>query len=486
MMYTRGNRNDFDFGNSSGWTWKHVEPYFFKSERLENPQNFPNSSKNFHNSTGAVPVSFSDDADNTWKKRIIKGFELLNFPHNADVNADSQIGVSRVLSYTSNGKRVNIAEAYLDLARETGKLKVAKNTKCLKVIIDENNIARGVIVAHSDGYRNIHLYASREVVLSAGTIGTAQLLMLSGVGPADHLQELNIPVKMNLSVGVDMVDHAMSLIYMKVDHHGVQSDTLAMLTKAMHAVQWMVTRSGPLASIGLTDITAFLNTNCYDFIKRQLVNDRAECEVPTTQIIHAFMDRGITRIARRLYERIKQHDPLIVEQTVSQNERNDVLVIAPVVLAPESRGLVHLASADPARPPLIFPNYLADKRDVEEMVRAISVLDDLTRTPPFRERNATLLRYKLRGCPRAEAGARYWACYVRHMTHSPHHAVGTCALGRVLDARLRVHGVRGLRVADASVLPRPPRGNMAATVLAVAERAADMVLQDAAPPVHRS
>ncbi|XP_045772938.1 glucose dehydrogenase [FAD, quinone]-like [Maniola jurtina] len=476
MMYTRGNARDYDY-DLPGWNWEHLEPYFLKYEGLYDSHRLPASSARHHNTSGVVPVGYFGDSSNPWHERIVKGLRSLGVPYNPDVNAHSQIGVSQVLGYTAGGERVNIGKVYLEQKRVKNKLKLVKNTRCTGVIIDENNVARGVTVFREPN-ETLHFFSKHEVVLSAGAIATPQLLMLSGVGPRKHLKEFGIPVKADLPVGEGMSDHILPVTYIQVDDEYKSSFQFSTLgEKSLQAVQWLATRSGPMASISLTDVTTFINTACYNFTQRRLLNDRPECELPTLQLIHAYMDKGLGSFARSIARHMFSQCDEVYERVFSLNEESSLVVVSPILLQPESRGRLRLASSDPLVPPAITPNYLDDERDVEEMVRALKFVEHIVETPIYKKYNASVVRGRFPGCPDfPEEG--YWECYARHMTQSVHHAVGTAALGRVVDERLKVMGIRRLRVADASVLPYVPRGNTAAAIIAIGERLADFLIED--------
>lgn len=482
MLYTRGNRHDFRDIPAPGWTWDHLQPYFLRSEGLQDLELLPESSKPFHNTSGPMRIEFFDDPENPWQSRLKKSFKSLGFPENLDVNADSQIGVSQVIGYVYKGERMSTARGYLSKRSVAETLKVAKNTLCTGVIIDRNNIARGVTVIQ--GLRKLRVYARREVVLSAGAIGTPHLLMLSGIGPAEHLRSMGITVKVDSpGVGADMNDHTLPLLLALVDKTtGVNNDWIQLVSRLQYFPELIIKRSGPLTANGITDITTFVNSRCYDFQQRRLLNvsfDGSSCELPDLQIIHAYIFKNIVPLTRPLFQRAIGFNDDVVDQISRANERYAIMVITPILLEPYSRGYIRLASSDPRVPPAIFPNYLGEGRDVETLLRAISIIEQLVETKPFKTRNAGLLHLELAGCPRVEQDRRgYWECYTRHMTFSVYHAAGTSALGRVLDARLRVRGVRRLRVADLGALPRAPRGNTAAVSMAIGERAAEFILED--------
>lgn len=475
MLYVRGNPADYEY-DIPDWNWRNLSPYFLRYEGLQ--ATLPPSSAPYHNTSGIMKLEYFDDPKNEWQSRTVKGYKQLKFPFNVDVNAESQIGVSRLIGFTFNGERMSTARAYL--ARDDVKkvLKVAKGTRCTGVIIDDDNVARGVSVVREITGRNINLFARKEVILSAGAIGTPQILMLSGIGPAGHLQSLGIPVRADLPVGDELSDHVLPLIFIKVDRNILET-TQALARAPKTAAQYVATRDGPFASNSITDISIFLNTHCYDNYTRALSNDSPKCELPTMQIENAYLERGILALAGVVFKKSTGLSDQVLQQLMAENAKSAILIISPEVLEPASRGNVRLASADPLAYPAIFPNFLSDVRDVDEMIRGITILEHLAETKTFRQHGARLLHLKLDGCPPYKAGAEaYWRCYVRHLTFSVFHSTGTAALGSVLDTRLRVKGVSRLRVADLSALRRTPRGNTAAVAIALGERLADFLLLD--------
>ncbi|XP_063362843.1 ecdysone oxidase-like [Cydia amplana] len=468
MMYVRGNHRDYDELGIEGWAWKDLKPFFLKYEGLQDLDKLPCTSIPYHNTSGTMKIGFFGDSENSWHSRTIRGYRYLNFPFNYDVNAKSQIGISQIIGYVNEGERMSTARGYLTRDDVISALKVTKNTHCTGVILDNDNNAIGIKAVVNDVHQNrtLQLYARKEIVLSAGTIGTPQILMLSGIGPASHLHDLGIPVRADLPVGDSLTDHVFPQIYASVN----PDTSVSSQSEAME--KWLYNRTGPLASIGLTDLTAFLNTRCYNVGQGKLVYNSSDCEIPTMQLGHMYVDVGLFQAHFGLNEDIAQ-------QLTAENEKKSLIYHGPLVLRPFSRGNIRLASIDPLQNPSIFPNYLADERDVDEMLRGITIVEHLIETPEYKVQNASIVHLKLPGCPEYEDDREgYWRCYCRHMTTSLLHAVGTARLGPVVDPQQRVHGVKRLRVADLSVLPEVPRGNTAAVAIAIGERVADFVLKD--------
>ncbi|CAB3261890.1 unnamed protein product [Arctia plantaginis] len=482
MLYTRGNRkSDFKDITRPGWTFEDLMPYFLRYEGLQDLDKLPPSSKSYHNTSGLMRIGFFGDPKNRWHSRLINSFRALNFPFNPDVNAASQIGVTIATGYTYGGERMSTARGYL--AREDVKntLKVAKNTMCTGVLINRKNIATGITAVQFSN--KIKLYAEKEVILSAGTLGTPQILMLSGIGPADHLKTMNIPVKVDLPVGDNLTDHALPLLFLKIGKRGQILANLKTLIKTVTQLsEYLKERQGAFTSNGLTDVIAFVNTHCYDFQQRRLLNvsfDGSDCEVPNLEIINAFLDRNVLPIAKPLVQNMVGLSSGVIDQLSELNKEFAFIAMSPVLLRPYSSGTVRLKNRNPLSPPAIYANYLSDERDVDEMVRSIRLVEQLTETPVFKRGKVSIVQFDLPGCPHHKLNSQnYWRCYVRHLTYPVYHAVGTVSLNTVLDERLRVLGVKRLRVADLSVLPSLPRANTEAVAVAIGERVSEMLLAD--------
>ncbi|CAB3227383.1 unnamed protein product [Arctia plantaginis] len=484
MLYTRGNRKkDFNNITTPGWTFKDLMPYFLRYEGLQDLNQLPPSSRFYHNRTGLLRMEFFSDPLNPFHFKLVESFRSLNFPYNPDVNAQSQIGITKVVGYVYQGERMSTARAYLAREDVKEKLKVAKHTMCTGVIIDKNNIAHGVTVIQ--GARSLKLYSKKEVVLSAGAVATPQILMLSGVGHADHLKSMGISVKADLPVGDVMTDHVLPLLLLKVNRgkdKGISDKLMLLASNLEQLPELLVANQGALSSNGLTDINIFANTYCYDFEDRKLLkvsSDGSDCTVPNLQIINSFIERNLLPLVKPLFQQTTGFNDNVIEQLSEANKNSAFIVMSPVLLNPRSSGTVRLSNKNPLAPPAIYPNYLANERDVDDMVRSIRIVEQVAETHIFRWYNASLLQLVLPGCPSYEVNRnKYWRCYVRHMTYAVFHSAGTAPLGTVLDARLRVHNIKNLRVADLSVLPEVPHGNTEAVTIAIGERVADFLLED--------
>ncbi|XP_049953871.1 glucose dehydrogenase [FAD, quinone]-like [Schistocerca serialis cubense] len=316
--------------------------------------------------------------------------------------------------------------------------------------------------------------ADKEVILSAGAINSPQLLMLSGVGPRDHLESLGIPVVQDLpAVGQNLQDHpAMGGITFTVN----ESVTIIDKRDALNPVNWLdylLRGKGPLTLPGGAEALAFVRTPL------------AEGPGPDVELV---MGAGAPSgdslgFLRRLVGWRRGAWRSVWGAAAGRGA--DAWSLAAVLVRPRSRGSVRLRSRNPLHAPVLRANYYDDERDLQALVHGIKFAASLGESGPLRRFRSRLLRVPAPGCERETFGSDgYWACAVRQLAFNLHHQAGTCAMGGVVDSRLRLLGVRGARVVDASVTPTVPSGHTAAPVYMIAEKAADMIKQDWGQPIQ--
>lgn len=484
LAYVRGNRKDFDRLKISGWSYDDMFPYYLKYEGLQDIDKLPKESIKYHNTTGPFKMSFFPDPENDWHQRIIDGYSAINLPTNPDTNAKSQIGVTSTEGYTYKGERESVVDAYLSERKDT--LHVTLHSTAIKILIDDNGTAEGVTLQIGVLKKKFNLFTNKDVILSAGYIGTPKLLLLSGIGPSEDLEDLGIETISDLPVGKELSDHALAPLIVKVDHgFGIDlPNPLPLLPYGPSFLRWITAREGPLASNGVYDVVAFLNTECYDFDAHKLNNIDSKCEVPDFQYTHYYLDRNLIADAKPVVRKVYGLDDATFKQVSKANVNNALILMNPTLLDTKSRGSVSLRSTNPDDPPIIKPNYLSAEEDVTKMVTAINILEDILETKPFKDNKASFVYLKWNDCPSPPEGNEnrasneYWACFARHVTFAGLSGTGTASIGRVVDEKLRVYRTKNLRVVDSSVIPLTPSGNSGATVMAVAEKGADIILAD--------
>jgi choline dehydrogenase len=436
MVYFRGHPRDFDDWareGAQGWSYREVLPYFRRSEHNEN---FGDSV--YHGRRGPMTVR-QVTRPNPLNAAFFAALGELGVPARSDLNGADSEGMALRQLTIRGGTRVTTANALLRPAMSRPNLTVLTGAQATRVLM-EGKRATGVEARTNEGMLQIR--ARREVVLSAGAIQSPQLLMLSGIGDGEHLTSLGIEVRHHLpGVGRNLHDHLASPVHMSMKHpasYGIS--WRAMPRNLLNILEYVLLRSGPLAN-NIFESAAFLRS------------------VP-----------GLDRPDLQLVFQPARRPPPSFPFPIGHG-----CAISPVGLYPRSRGRLMLASADPLAPPLIDPNLLSEPQDIEPLIRGIRLIRRIFASPAF-------ARYGVRETAPGEGvqSDAEIADYIRAEGYTVHHPVSTCRMGRdplaVVDPQLRVLGIEGLRVADASVFPSIIGGNTNAAVAMVAEKAADMIL----------
>jgi choline dehydrogenase-like flavoprotein len=434
QVYTRGNRADYDAWEAEegcpGWNYRSVLPYF---RRAEDNARFADD---FHGQGG--PLAVSDPAAplpicTAW----MRAAQELGIPYNPDFNGRRQAGVGFYQLTQRDRRRASVATAYLGPARSRSNLAVRLGVQALRILVERGR-ATGVEITGPQGRETVR--AAREIIVASGTIGSPRLLLLSGIGPPDELRAIGIPVVHALpGVGRNLHDHLdlFTIWECSGDH---TYDRVAQPHRALWAgLQYLLFRSGPAAS-SLFETGGFWYAD-------------PAARTPDIQF-HLGLGSGIEAGVARL--------------------RNPGVTLNATVMRPQSRGTVRLASANPATAPLIDPNYWAEPGDLRLNIAGLRLAREIMRQPALKP---FLLAERL-PAPELATDADLFAYGCAH-AKTDHHPAGTCRMGTgpeaVVDPELRVHGIEGLRVCDASVMPRVNSSNTNAPVIMLGERGADLI-----------
>jgi len=436
MVYFRGHPRDYDAwaeAGATGWSYREVLPYFRKSE---NNENFGRS--DFHGRGGPINVR-TVTRPNVLNFAFLEALASLGYPRRDDLTgADTEGAALRQLTIRA-GRRDSTAHALLAPALGRGNLTVLTGTRATRVILDGQ---RATAVEALGDRGTLVVRASRDIVLAAGAIQSPQLLMLSGIGDAAHLASLGIDVRHSLpGVGRNLHDHLASPVHMSMDDPTSYGISLRALPRdLLNVAEYLLLRSGPLAN-NIFESAAF-------------VRSEPGLEKPDVQLV---------------FQPAKRPSPSFPFPL------GHGFAVSPVALYPASRGRLTLASADPLAPPRIDPNLLAEPQDIEPLIRGIRLARRIFAAPAF----ARFKAEEIVPGTSAQSDAEL-AAYIRAGAYTIHHPVSTCRIGTdpmaVVDPQLRVAGLEGLRVADASVFPSIVGGNTNAVVVMVAEKAADLLL----------
>lgn len=444
MVYVRGQAQDFDNWESMGnpgWGWSGVLPFFKKAEQNDR------GGDDFRGDAGPLHVATMDRYLHPICQNYIRAGQEIQIPHNPDFNGASQEGLGTYQNTAKGGMRMSTARAYIRPARKRANLRVEKRALAQRVLFENG---RAVGVEYSQNGKIKQAYAAREVILSAGAINSPQLLQLSGVGPADLLK----------SKGIDVVSHSAGVGQNLQDHLGIDflyRSKVPTLNDQLHSWQgklwqglrYVLTRGGPL-SLGVNQGGGFIRS-------------RAGLSRPNMQLF--FSPVSYTKAPPR-------KRPLMNPDPFSG------FLLGTQPMHPTSRGHLAIRSSDPAQAPEIHPNYLSTDLDMQEMLEGMYFMRKLAAAPAFQD----IIDSEIAPGPQAQDDAAF-IDYIREKAGTVFHPIGTCKMGPdpktdVVDARLKVHGIAGLRVVDASIFPTLTSGNTNAPAIMVGEKGADLILQD--------
>ena len=436
LLYVRGQPQDYDhwrqLGNA-GWTWDEVLPYFMRAEDQER------GADEFHGTGGPLSVS------NMRVRRdlcdaFIEGAAQCGIPARDDFNRDDNEGAGYFQLTARNGVRCSTAVGYLNPVRRRSNLTIVTKSQVERIVFDGKG-ATGVVFRRS-GTR-VEVAAQREVLLSAGAIGSPQLLQLSGVGPGDLLQRLGVPVVHALpGVGENLQDHLQIRSVYKSLRPTLNDEVNNPLRKMLIGLEYILFRTGPM-SMGASQVAAFAKTDPL-------------LETPNVQF---------------------HFQPLSADKPGAGLHRFSAFTSSVCQLRPESRGHIEIRSRDADDPPAIHPNYLSTSMDQSVTVAGMKLSRRICNS-------AAMARFVgeelLPGADVQSDEALLESA--RSIAQTIYHPVGTCRMGSdeqaVVDERLRVRGVHRLRVVDASIMPTITSGNTNAPTIMIAEKAADMILED--------
>ena len=439
LLYIRGQREDYDhwrqLGNA-GWSYDDVLPYFIRSEDQQN------GSDQFHGSGGGLSVQ-NMRAKRDICEALIAAAEEVGVPRNDDFNGAEQEGAGYFQQTARNGRRCSTAVGFLNPVKSRPNLDIVTHALVEKVQINKAR-ATGITISVKGASHTYELKPGGEVILSAGTIGSPQILQLSGIGPGELLQDLEIPVIKDLTgVGENLQDHLQIRTVFEVNVPTFNEEINSFLGRMKIGMQYVFTRGGPM-SMGASQVCIFA---------------RSRPGLDTPDIQYHFQ-------------------PLSADKPGIEMHPFPGITLSVCQLRPESKGRIQIKSPDPRAYPAIHPNYLAtptDQRTAVDSLKFTRRLVDTTALKPY------VVREHLPGSG-IETDEELLDS-ARNIAHTIYHPTSTCKMGSdamsVVDERLRVHGIVGLRVVDASIMPAIVSGNTNAPTIMIAEKASDMIIEDA-------
>jgi choline dehydrogenase len=444
MAYVRGHRNDYDLWakmGATGWNYDAILPYFKKSEHNEQ---FNDA---FHGQGGLLNVTEATRYRTELADAFVAACVEKGIPQTTDYNGARQEGVGHFQFTIKDAKRHSTATAFLKPALSRKNLTVFTNTHVKQVLI-QNDRAFGVEILR--GGKSEKVLCKKEVILSAGAFGSPQILMLSGIGSKDELKQNGIELRKELEgVGKNLHDHLMSGVSCLTSSSQTMNNALKPLNQIGHLINYAISKRGPL-TISPLETNAFIKSD-------------PSVSQPDLQLFFVPFHMG-------------NEDDLANGSEFYKPDtypKTNGFTSLPVLLQPESRGFVGLSSNDPMAAPIIQPNYLSAENDRNLLVKGIKIVKDILLANAFNG-----LRNNINFPQKSDSDEAILA-HIRSTVECVYHPVGTCKMGQdelsVVDENLRVRGIEGLRVIDASVMPRIVSGNTNAACIMIGEKGADLV-----------
>lgn len=469
MMHTRGNRQDYDrwaaLGNP-GWDYASVLKYFKRFENIQVPELRKDTV--YHSTKGEMHLQ-----NPNWRTPLSDAFLQAGVETGGkivDYNGEKQIGYSIIQFTMQNGTRMSASRAFLHPLKYRHNFYIVKNAMVTRVLIDPQT-GRAYGVKFHKGGQQYTVTATREVILSAGAINTPQLLMLSGIGPKDHLTEMNINTVVDLPVGYNLQDHWAlgGLTFLINTTASIRFERIATINNIM---EYFTDHSGPLSAPTGTEALAFMDTK----------NPDDPNGYPDLELL--FVAGSI--VSRTTYKTAFNIDDHLYDTVYGPIKDRDTWMVFPIILLPESKGRIKLQNKNPYTKPLIYANYFTDNgHDQKIILHGIRKVIELSQSRAFQRYGSKLHDIPFPNCARHGFNSdEYWFCAMKTITVTIHHHCGTAKMGprhdpgAVVDPRLRVYGIKGLRVVDASVMPFVPAAHINAPTMMIAEKAADMIKED--------
>lgn len=437
MIHVRGHPADFDHwadAGNDGWAYEDVLPYFKRSETYAATA----GDQSAHGTSGPLQVT-AQRSPRELSETFLEAAAASGYPRNSDFNSGSQAGFGLFHVNQKRGRRHSVADAYLKPVLERPNLTTLTGANVHRVLFDDGQ-AVGVTYEHDGGMREAG--ATEEVILSAGTIDSATLLLRSGVGPADHLDAVDIPTQVNRpGVGRNLQDHLFVPLVYETTTTATLDGADSLWNLPLNLARFYLRGRGPLTSNG-AEAGGFLRT---------------DSSLPAPDLEVLFIPA------------------FFMNHTADNPTSGHGFTVGPILLDPDSRGRIRLDEDEPYGRPVIDPQYLTESTDVDRLIDGVRRAREIAQATPFDPVRGQEL------WPGTEVRTdEELATSIRERGHSLYHPVGTCKMGTdelaVVDDRLRVRGVDGLRVVDASIMPRIVAGHTNAATVMIAERAAGWIM----------
>ncbi|KAF5286491.1 hypothetical protein FQR65_LT12574 [Abscondita terminalis] len=458
MGYIRGNRKNYDSWGIESWDYDSVLPHFKKFEALYGLED-ERMGKN-----GEVKITKYQNS-NPIRDALVEAYNELGYVEYSD---ERPLGYVDEYNNIYNGTRYGAAKAFLQPLKDRKNAYLVVNAQVSRVLLGSDLSAIGVEVRIDD--KILTVKATKEIILSAGAINSPQILMNSGIGPKEHLEELNIPVVKDLPVGENLQDYVFFMgLMVNVGEKTLPKKTSSDLLDEWH--EYLMYKTGTLSMTGIDNFLAYVNTK----------NDSL---YPNLEIYYVPIHKNDPYSAFKTVQNVFNLPPEVAEVQNENIKKSNTIILIPSISYTKSIGKVLLANKDPFSKPKIFSNYFTDE-DLQVLLDGVRFLQKLTLTKAFAVHKPEFVNLNIEKCKGIEYNTDdYWRCAIKNITNTVYHLAGTCKMGRendlkaVVDPRLRVKGIKNLRVVDASIMPRMITCNIHAPVMMIGQKASDMIKED--------
>ncbi|XP_044738154.1 glucose dehydrogenase [FAD, quinone]-like [Chrysoperla carnea] len=454
MIYQTGNEADYTEWEKqtkdSRWGWTNVKKYLDQYSKDSDADVFDTSYAKLHQ-LQQLPIMAAQElglAEITDSEQILNG----------------TIGYFRTRGTIKDGVRETTAKTYLSTLKARKNLHILKNAYVGKVNI-KNQEAESLDVWLNDKW--IQIKAKKEIILSAGAINTPQILMLSGIGPKDHLESLNIKVVADLPVGKNLQDHPIVDVFAALKELPIAPLTTKEMLDFLY--QYFMHKTGPFATIGLTGVLGFINSK------------NPQAIYPNLQIHHCAFSINDS-IVGPYFLNLANYNEAYANVFRRFNSKYPLMIQFPTLLKPKARGFIQLKSIDPFEAPIIDPNIFGHEEDVNTILEGIDHCIRIIKSKTFQAyAGAEVIKMNEDECAKFDVESHdYWRCNIKHSAATIYHPVGTARMGidpelSVVNSKLQVHGIKNLRVVDASVMPEIPSGNTNVPTIMIGLQAADII-----------
>lgn len=466
MVFLCGTDRDYDTWRAQdnpGWDYNSLLPYFKKFESNKKS----GIDKNYHGTEGPLGVGDFKSKD-PFIETFRDGYSQLGYNANSDFNAREYNGYVKVQGTIDGGERFSAARAFLLPVKNRPNLTIMKGSIVEKVLFNGTTAIGVKVVTKISECSEIKIYARKEIILSAGAIGTPKILLKSGIGRSADLDPFEIEQVKDLAVGQNYNDHPKSVHFVKVNP---DAKAIPLWDQVVDASNYILSRTGTFSYVSSIDFNLIINTT------------DPKATYPDIFLLGLRTGKAMDLLSDVLYQQgFKQK---YIDAVIEANKESEILLVYVHLAKPVARGTVKLRSKSVWEDPIIVTDWYTHSTDINTSVRGIKKLEELIETDAFKKVSAKMIKFDIPECnPLPYPSDDYRKCYLRYFTASAWHQSGTAKMGpitdpnAVVDSRLRVHGIKNLRVVDASIMPDVITTNTQCPTYMIGEKGADMIKQE--------